>query len=431
MPTNDMPTPEAGQSEQDVRTAKLAWYGRIFTAAMALLAILGLLAVYWVTTRHPQTDDAEVFANYIGIAPVVQGPILHLNVADNQRVKQGDLLFEIDDRPYKYALDHAVSDQATLEGQIVDEQRRISAEVHAVTASGAATRSASANVDRAQASIREAEADVTHSEAALDRAKTEWAYAENNLHRVEPLLVKQFVTVDQVDQARTTERASAQSVQEAESQLALNRAHLNSMLAALAQAKASADQSTAQLHQSESSVLTLDPLVAQRQGRVAAIDDARYNYEQCRVYSPFAARVTNLLISEGAYAHIGQEIFTLIDTRVWWVLANFRETQLKHIQPGMTADIYVMSDPGLRFTGVVESTGYGVTPDPSIWGKLTPGLPDVQRTLSWVHLASRYPVRIRIESPLSDVIRLGESAVVVVRGYKDKPPTSAPKTPGP
>jgi membrane fusion protein, multidrug efflux system len=415
-----MPNQETGQPEHDNRIAKLQRYGRIFTMAMVLLAMVGLIAVYAVTTRHPQTDDAEIFANFIGIAPVVEGPILHLNVADNQRVKQGDLLFEIDDRPYKYALDHAVSDQAALEGQIVDEQRRIQAEVHAVTASGAATRSATANVDRAQASIREAEADVAHSEAALDRAKTEWAYAGNNLQRVEPLLAKQYVTVDQVDQARTTERATAQSVHEAESQLALNRAHLNSMLAALAQAKASAEQSTAQLHQSQSSVLTLDPLVAQRQGRAAAIGNAQYNYNQCRVYAPFDARVTNLVISEGAYAHVGQEIFTLIDTRVWWVLANFRETQLKHIQPGMIADVYVMSDPGLRFTGVVESAGYGVIPDPSLVGRITSGLPDVQRTLSWVHLASRYPVRIRIQSPPSEAVRLGGSAVVVIRGYKRK-----------
>jgi multidrug efflux system membrane fusion protein len=416
-----MPNQDADQVARDNRIAKLHRYGRIFTAATVLLAMAGLIAVYLVTTRHPQTDDAEIFANYIGIAPVVEGPIRHLNVVDNQRLKQGDLLFEIDDRPYKYALDHAVSDQGALEGQIVDEQRRIQAEVHAVIASGAATRSATANVDRAQASIREAEADVAHSEAALDRAKAESAYAENNLHRIEPLLAKQFVTVDQVDQARTTERTSAQSVHEAESQLALNRAHLNSMLAALAQATASAEQSTAQFHQSQSSVLTLDPLVAQRQGRTAAIANAEYNYNQCRVYAPFDARVTNLVISEGAYAHVGQEIFTLIDTRVWWALANFRETQLKHIQPGMTADVYVMSDPGLRFTGVVESTGYGVTPDPSIVGRITPGLPDIQRTLSWVHLASRYPVRIRIQSPPSDVIRLGESAVVVIRGYKREP----------
>jgi membrane fusion protein, multidrug efflux system len=415
-----MSTQDVDQLEQDGHLAKLDRYGRVCTVTMVLLAIISLIAVYAVTTRHPQTDDAEIFANYIGIAPVVEGPILHLNVADNQHVKRGELLFEIDDRPYKYALDHAVSEQAALEGQIDDEQRRIRAEVNAVSASGAATRSAGANVDRAQAAIREAEADVAHSEAALDRAKAESAYAENNLRRVQPLLVKQYVTVDQVDQARTTEQASAQSVHEAESQLALNRAHLNSMLAALAEAKASAEQSTAQFHQSQSSVLTLDPLVAQRQGRVAAISNAQYNYNQCRVYAPFDARVTSLVISEGAYAHVGQQIFTLIDTRVWWVVANFRETQLKYIRPGMTADVYLMSDSGARLTGIVESTGYGVIPDPSLQGRITSGLPDVQRTLSWVHLASRYPVRIRIQSPPSDMIRLGESAVVVIRGYQRK-----------
>jgi membrane fusion protein, multidrug efflux system len=416
-----MSTIATSQLEQDDRLAILNWYGRVLTAVMILLAVAGLIAVYVVTTRHPQTDDAEIFANYIGIAPVVEGPIMRLNVADNQHVKHGDLLFEIDDRPYKYALDRTVSDQAALEGQVVDEQRRIRAEVHAVTASGAATRSANANVDRAQALIREAEADVAHSAAALDRAKAESMYAENNLHRVEPLLVKQYVTVDQVDQARTTQQASAQSVLEAESQLALNRAHLNTMLASLAEARASSEQSTAQLQQSQSSVLTLDPLVAQRMGRSAAIANAQYNYNQCRVYAPFDARVTSLDISEGAYAHIGQKIFTLIDTRVWWVVANFRETQLKYIQPGMTADVYVMSDSELRLTGVVESTGYGVIPDPSLQGRVTSDLPDVQRTLSWVHLASRYPVRIRIQSPPSDVIRLGESAVVVIRGYQRKP----------
>jgi len=415
-----MSTQYVGQPDPGKRLARLDWFGRVFTGAMVLLAALALAAVYLIAVLHPVTDDAEVFANYIGIAPVVNGPILHLNVADNQTVKQGDLLFEIDNRPYEYALDRAISDQTALEGQIVDEQRRIRAEVNAVTAFGAATRRATATIDQAEASIREAEADVAHSEATLDRVKAECAYAENNLRRVEPLLIKQYVTVDQVDQARTAERTSEQSVHEAESQLAFKRAHLNSMLAAFAEAKASADQSTAQLQQSQSSVLTLDPLVAQRQGRAAAIANAEYNYSQCRVYAPFDARVTSLVISQGAYAHIGQEMFTLIDTRVWWVLANFRETQLKHIRAGMTADIYLMSDAGMRLTGVVESTGYGVTPDPSILGRITSGLPDVQRTLSWVHLASRYPVRIRIQSPPLDSMRLGESAVVVIRGNRRK-----------
>ena len=144
--------------------------------------------------------------------------------------------------------------------------------------------------------------------------------------------------------------------------------------------------------------------------------NARYNLDNCRVYAPFDARVTNLTISEGAYAHVGQQMFTLIDARTWWAIGNFREGQLQRITPGMRADVYVLSKPNLRFAGVVDSIGFGVTPDPDLIGNLQPGLPDVQRTLNWVHLASRYPVRVRVENPTPDLFRVGESAVVTIRG---------------
>ena len=87
--------------------------------------------------------------------------------------------------------------------------------------------------------------------------------------------------------------------------------------------------------------------------------------------APFDARVTNLTISQGAYATAGEHIFTLIDTRIWWVIANFRETQLHRIQPGMLADVYVMSRPGVRYKGVVDSVGFGVTPTPT-WSAISP-----------------------------------------------------------
>ena len=160
-------------------------------------------------------------------------------------------------------------------------------------------------------------------------------------------------------------------------------------------------QSNAQHEQAQNAVTTLEPLVNQRGARVSAIETARYNLNNCRVYSPFSARVTNLTISEGAYAHSGQQVFTLIDTRTWWAVANFRESQLRHIMTGMPADVYLMSRPDMRFSGVVDSIGFGVTPDADVLGSFAPGLPDVQRTLNWVHLASRYPVRVRVRNPPS------------------------------
>lgn len=156
--------------------------------------------------------------------------------------------------------------------------------------------------------------------------------------------------------------------------------------------------------------------MSQRGERDADVRNARYNLNNCRVYAPFDAVVTNLTISVGEYAHVGQQVFTLIDARTWWALANFREGQLRHIRPGMHADVYLMSRAGERFRGVVDSIGFGVTPDPDVIGQLGPGLPDVQRTLNWVHLAARYPVRIRVENPPPDLLRIGETAVVTIRG---------------
>jgi membrane fusion protein, multidrug efflux system len=390
--------------------------GRIISISIIAAALITGLLVINQTNRYPRTDDAEVFANFIGIAPQVDGPIMQLAVQDNAFIEQGKLLFEIDPRPYEYALQKAKSDLSTLEGQISDERRTIASQVSAVGAARANTGSAAANVDRAASAVNEAKANVAATKAALDSANAELLYQTNNFHRIQPLLAKQFVTVDQVDQARTAVTAREQAVEQQRSQLLLAQAQVQSALAQYEQTKAAMQQSRAQLNQSQHSVLTLDPLTAQREGRAAAIRTAQYNLDNCRVYAPFDARVSNLTISQGAYAHIGQQVFTLIDTRVWWVVANFRETQLRHIHPGMHANVYVLSRPSVKYEGVVDSIGFGVQPDTTLVGSFSPGLPDVQRSLNWVHLASRYPVRVRIQAPESEPFRISESAVVVIRG---------------
>jgi membrane fusion protein, multidrug efflux system len=402
---------QPGSAFSDKRLGRWISVGIVMAAAA-----LGLVVLYHIN-YYPRTDDAEVLANFIGIAPQVEGPILRLNVHDNQFVKQGELLFEIDERPYQYALEKAISDQAALEGQISDEQRRINALVSAVSVAQANIGSAQADVARWAAAVDQARADVANAEQCVSRVKAEWTYANNNLNRLEPLLTKQFVTVDQVDRARSTEVAEAEALKQAESQLRLSQAGLKSAEAQYQQSQAVFEQSKAQHQQAAHAVTTLEPLINQRGARAAAVKDARYNLNNCRVYAPFDARVTNLTISEGAYAHVGQQVFTLIDARTWWAVANFREGQLQHIRPGMRADVYVMSKPNVRFSGVVDSIGFGVTPDEDVIGRLQPGLPDVQRTLNWVHLASRYPVRVRVENPPAELFRISASAVVVIRGH--------------
>jgi multidrug efflux system membrane fusion protein len=392
--------------------------GRMVSIAIVAAAVITGALVITRTNAYPRTDDAEVFANFIGIAPQVDGPIVQLAVQDNQYRKQGDLLFQIDPRPYEYTLEKAKSDLNTLEGQIVDQRRTIASQVSAVGAAMANTDSATANVDRAVAAVGEAKANVTSVQAALDSADAELLYQTNNFHRIEPLLAKQFVTVDQVDQVRTAVTARQQTVQQLRAQLLLAQSQVVSAQAQLEQTRAAREQSHSQLNQSQHGVLTLDPLTAQREGRASAIRTAEYNLNNCSVYAPFDARVTNMTISRGAYAHTGQQVFTLIDVRTWWAVANFRETQLHRIMPGMKAYVYVLSRPTVRYEGIVDSIGFGVTPDSTLVGSFTnSGLPDVQRSLNWVHLATRYPVRVRINAPETEPFRLSESAVVVIRGW--------------
>jgi membrane fusion protein, multidrug efflux system len=391
--------------------------GRAISIATIVCAgISGLLVIRQVT-ENPRTDDAEVFANYIGMAPLVNGPITHLYVSDNQLVKQGDPLFDIDDRPYAYALAHAKSDQEALNGEIHNERRIIAGKSSAVDVAQAGELSAEASLSRAAAAVEQAKADVANAKAAVARSNAELEYASNNLRRIEPLLAKQFVTVDQVDQARTLEISRSQASNQAQSQLSLAQAGLLAAEAQYKQAQAVLGQSRQQVQEATHNVTTLAPLEGQLPGKQAQIDTAQYNFDNCRVTAPFDARVTSLTISRGAYATAGQHIFTLIDNRVWWAVANFRETLLHHIRPGMAADVYVMSRPNHRYKGIVDSVGFGVTPDADLVGSLSPpGLPDVQRTLNWVHLASRFPVRVRIQAEPSEVFRLGESATVIIRG---------------
>ena len=150
--------------------------GRIVTISIVAGALITGLLVVDQTNKYPRTDDAEVFANFIGIAPQVDGPITQLAVADNAFVEQGRLLFEIDPRPYEYALKKARSDLSALEGQITDQRRTIASQVSAVGAAQANTGSAAANLDRAASGVNEAKANVANAKAVLDSAVAELLY---------------------------------------------------------------------------------------------------------------------------------------------------------------------------------------------------------------------------------------------------------------
>ena len=217
--------------------------GRLLTMLTIAAAIVLALLVVQRLRIHPQTDDAEVFANLIGIAPEVGGRIIKINVKDNQFVHKGDLLFQIDPVPYQYVLETARSQQAALEGQIRDLGRTIGAQTSAIEVARANSNSAQAKTASADAAIGAARAGVDAAKAELSRQRADYAYAENNVLRLEPLLVQQFVTVDMVDQARTSRSVKGEAVRQARSRLELAEAQWAAAIAQQKEAQATYQQS--------------------------------------------------------------------------------------------------------------------------------------------------------------------------------------------
>ncbi len=379
---------------------------------MLAVAVLLLLGVWRRTRQHPRTDDASVRANYVQFAPEVTGRILQIPVHDNQFVHAGDLLFAIDSRPYQYALNQALSDQQLLEEQITDTQRRIAAQTSAVAVARAGVASAHAETATAASTVQASSAAVERARAALQAAQAEQTLALNNLHRIKPLLARQYVTVEQVDDANTRAHVAEQVCQQAQAALLEAQAQESRSRSMQQEADVGVSASQARLQESMHAVDRLDSLLAQRQAKAAQVDNARLDLERCSVRAPFDGYVTNLNISEGEMAKPGVPIFTLIDARKWYVVANYRESDLRHIKPGMHVDLYLMSDASRRFDGVVESIGNGVSPDDS---DVSNGLPQIDHTLNWVHLAARFPIRIRVLNPDPSLLRIGETAISIVR----------------
>jgi membrane fusion protein, multidrug efflux system len=294
-------------TSQDRDVDQRKFIRRVVALIVVASAVVITLYVWGIIERHPRTDDATARANVVGIAPRVSGQIIKLNVQDNQAVRKGDVLFEIDPEDYRLILEKAKADLATLDRQL--------------------------------------------------------AQAHSTLQRLEPLLPKGFTTADNVDKARTAETT----------------------------------------------------LQAQREGAVAAINLDELHLSYCKVIAPFSGRVINLNISAGAHVSAGVPVFSLLDMGKWYVIANFREAEIRHMAPGSEAIVYLSSAPNRRFRGKVQGIGWAVKPEGEI-DLPSSGVPYVKRELNWVRVAQRFPVRIEIENPDPNLFRMGASAVAIIDG---------------
>jgi multidrug efflux system membrane fusion protein len=208
------------------------------------------------------------------------------------------------------------------------------------------------------------------------------------LERLEALLPERYVTPQQVDVARTA-KATAQS----------------QVLGA---------QSATQ--QSREAVGDTNALLAELAGAHARVGQAERDLRNTVVRAPFDGRVIGVTTSVGQLVDPVRPLFTMIDTSQWYVVADFRETQLRRMRPGERARAYVMMSPKVRLQGIVESIGSAVAQPENL---AIAGVPPVARDLNWVRIAQRFPVRIALDHPPDELMRIGASAVAVVQHERD------------
>jgi membrane fusion protein, multidrug efflux system len=405
--------------------------GRVVGALILVIAVVVAAVGVWQWENRPQTDDATVRANFVGIAPKVNGHIVELPIRDNQQVTQGQLLFVVDPRPYEIALERARASLAVTRKEVDALGKAVSTAAAGVNRAGAQLAASAADITRreadpiaADAEIARLEAQRVASEAALRRAEAELKHADDHLKRVEPLLPEGFVTADRVEQLRTSRVSAAMATEQARTSVDAARAALDESQAKKRAALANLDatkaqhaasiaalgQAKSQREQAEDSLGQVGNVNARVAAAEAAVHAAALDLAYCRVTAPFSGRVVNLDISVGAFARTGADVFTLVDTGTWYVMANFRETQLRHIPAGAGADVHLQSQPGKRFRGTVVGLGWAVLPEN---GTSVMGLPRVEKSIDWVRLAARFPVRLKVEDP-DDSFRIGASAIVTV-----------------
>src|ERR1700745_415631 len=326
---------------------------------VSLLALAGLLVTGVLTSRRidlrPPPDDAYPQADLVHMAPDVSGRIVELDVRDNQAVRKGDVLFRIDPDPYRMRVDQARAAVRGLEAKL------------ALTADQVASQTS-----KADAAAR-----------GIGSAEAQRALASSTLGRMEPLLGHGFVTAQQVDQARTAQRNA---------QIALQQTQL-------------------QEDESRQAITNTKPTEAELEGARATLALAERDLNKTVVRAPCDGRITALDIAAGECAATGHPLFTIIDTEHWYAIGNFREPDVEGMEPGQRATVYVMAQPIRPLRGQVDSLGWGVASDVSA---TIGGLPHVERTLNWVRIAARFPVRIVLDAPPDELMRLGATAVIVI-----------------
>jgi membrane fusion protein (multidrug efflux system) len=336
------------------------------TLAFLVLIVAGLAAVaayvYLPRLYVTDTDDAYVDAHIVSIVPKVAAYVSVLHVDDNSKVRADELLVELDPRDFQQAVDIAIADLASAQAS-------------------------AANID---AQVTEQRAVIGQSEATIfgDRAALE--FAKQELARYGSLA--------------TTGAGTTQRLEQAKSDIGQRRADLRKSEAALEAARAHVDVLATQRTQVEATIKRQQALLAQ----------AQLNLSYTKIAAPAAGSVANKNTEVGNYVQAGQLLFSIVPDRVY-VTANFKETQLTHMQPGQPAIVTVDAFPGLKLKGHVDSIQRGT-------GSQFALLPAENATGNFVKVVQRLPVKIVFDDPSDMLNRIAPGMSVEARVVLSPPP---------
>jgi len=380
--------PKPTQPEVD-ETTEVTPPSRRRGIVIVVLVILVAVAtgLWWRSTFSEDTDDAQINGHLIQVSSRIAGQVAKVYVDENQVVKAGDIIAELDPRDYQVAVENAEAAVASAQANAA----AANVNVPITTANtGSNLRSANADVSGTQAGVAQAEKQLEAAKARVAQSKANAIKAQTDLDRYKPLVEKDVISKQQFDAAVAAADAAKADLQGAQaSELAAAEGvrvahdHVTQAQALAKYAETGPQQVAAQSARAKQAV-------AQAQEAQAQLDQAKLNLSYTKSVAPAAGIITRKSVEVNQNVATGQNLLTLVSLEGLWVTANFKETQLKHMSPGQVAEIKVDST-GKTYHGKITQIG-GAT------GSVLSLFPPENATGNYVKVVQRVPVRIDFDN---------------------------------
>ena len=356
----------------------------VIAIAAVVLIVAGLL-LWRHLSSYESTDDAQADVHLYPVSARISGYVIRVNVNDNQWVNKGDVLVEIDPTDYQVALAQAQANLANAEATA--NSLNITIPITSVN-TVSQLQFASSGVEDARAAVSAAEKQLAAAHQQVEAAQANDVKAQDDLHRYKLLVDKHEVSPQIYDQALAAAKSSTANVAAAQASESAAEQFVQQAQSRLAQATANHAYAQTGPQQVSSTKARVQAAIADVQQKRAILQQAQLNLQYTKIIAPVSGEV-NKTVVVGLNVEPGQQLLTIVPLDEVWVTANFKETQLKHMQVGQKADIHVDSS-GVTLHGHVDSIA-GTT------GPLFSLLPPENATGNYVKIVQRVPVKIILE----------------------------------